>query len=61
VVTTEGRRFKRYKHFLTVVISSIGSFAVGSAASGQTALFIYNNGTGTPAVGAYYPGQSFTF
>src|SRR5437868_14126504 len=36
-------------------------FAAVSATKAQTALFIYNDGSGTPNAGTYTPGSSFTF
>ena len=40
---------------IALVITSLG------AAQAQTALFIYNDGNGTPDAGTYTPGSSFTF
>ena len=36
-------------------------FAAVSATKAQTALFIYNDGSGTPNAGTYTPGSTFTF
>lgn len=49
------------KHLLTAVAILICTFAAISMSSGQTASFIYDDGNGTPNVGSYTPGSSFTF
>src|SRR4051794_40351246 len=40
---------------IALVLSGLG------AANSQTALFIYNDNSGTPNAGTYTPGSSFTF
>jgi hypothetical protein len=41
--------------------AAICACATIQVASAQTALFSYNDGVGTPNVGTYHPGDSFTF
>ncbi|HWY51288.1 MAG TPA: hypothetical protein VNW72_07375 [Chthoniobacterales bacterium] len=50
------------KYLLIAAVVCISSLAAVSTTSAQTtALFIYDNGTGTPSAGTYTPGSSFTF
>jgi hypothetical protein len=49
------------KRLSIALAALICAFAAISVASAQTALFIYNDGNGTPNVGTYHPGDSFTF
>jgi len=46
---------------ITAMIGLSCLLAVSSVSLGQTALFIYNDGNGTPDAGTYHPGDSFTF
>src|SRR6266404_1679295 len=46
------------KQFLIAIALLVASFG---AAQAQTALFIYNDGSGAPNAGTYTPGSSFTF
>jgi hypothetical protein len=50
---------KRQLGIATVAMLLI--FAAVSGAKAQTALFIYNDNSGTPNAGTYTPGSSFTF
>ena len=53
---------KRMKKPLgTAIAAIIFIFAAASATKAQTALFIYDDGSGTPNAGTYTPGSSFTF
>src|ERR1700730_2698776 len=45
----------------TAIAAIIFIFAAASATKAQTALFIYDDGSGTPNAGTYTPGSSFTF
>ena len=49
------------KYLLTAVATLVCSFAAISSSSGQSALFIYNDGSGTPNQGTYAAGSSFSF
>ena len=50
------------KKQILAAIMATGLLAVSSVSSwGQTALFSYNDGFGTPDAGVYEPGSSFTF
>jgi hypothetical protein len=49
------------KRMLAAVAAVICVFGVSSESFGQTALFTYNDGSGTPDAGTYNPGDSFTF
>jgi hypothetical protein len=49
------------KYLLAAVAALLCTFATASVSSAQTALFIYNDGSGTPDAGTYTPGSSFTF
>jgi hypothetical protein len=49
---------KRLSITLAALICACAMIQIASA---QTALFIYNDGVGTPNVGTYHPGDSFTF
>lgn len=49
------------KHLLSAVAAMICLFAVLPVVSAQTAIFSYDDGTGTPNAGVYHPGDSFTF
>jgi hypothetical protein len=49
------------KYFLVATATFLCSFAAISSSSAQSALFIYNDGSGTPNAGTYNPGSSFTF
>ena len=49
------------KHLLAAVAVCGCVFGAMSMASGQTATFIYNDGSGAPDAGTYIPGDSFTF
>jgi hypothetical protein len=50
------------KKHLFAVLAALGcSLALYSTASAQTALFIYDDGSGVPNAGTYHPGDSFTF
>jgi len=46
------------KQLLVAIALVLGGFG---AAQAQTALFVYNDGSGTPNAGTYTPGSSFTF
>jgi len=49
------------KHLLAAAVALACSFAGISVCSAQSALFIYNDGNGTPNQGSYSAGSSFTF
>ena len=49
------------KYLLAAAAALTFTFASASVTSAQTALFIYNDGSGAPAAGTYTPGSSFTF
>jgi hypothetical protein len=49
------------KYLLAVAVALAFSFAGVSVCSAQSALFIYNDGNGTPNAGTYSAGSSFTF
>jgi len=49
------------KHLLAASAVLLSTLAPLSVSSAQTALFTYNDGNGTPNVGTYTPGSSFTF
>lgn len=49
------------KNLLALVAVLACTFGTLSIGSGQTALFSYNDGVGTPEAGTYHPGDSFTF
>jgi hypothetical protein len=49
------------KKHLMAVITAVGLLAMSSVGWGQTAVFSYNDGNGTPNAGSYHPGDSFTF
>ena len=49
------------KKHLMAVITAVGLLAMSSVGWGQTAVFSYNDGNGTPNAGTYHPGDSFTF
>ena len=49
------------KYLLAAAAAFACSFAAISVCSAQTALFIYNDGSGVPNAGTYTPGSSFTF
>src|SRR2546423_15481572 len=49
------------KQFGTAVAAIIIILAAASVTKAQTALFIYNDGSGTANSGTYTPGSSFTF
>jgi PEP-CTERM motif len=48
-------------YLLAALVGVTCTFAAISLSSGQTASFIYNDGTGAPNSGSYAPGSSFTF
>src|SRR6266513_1867495 len=45
----------------TAALAIIFACAGASATQAQTALFIYNDGSGAPDAGTYRPGDTFTF
>ena len=49
------------KHLLIAIAVLLSIFASVSVSKAQTALFIYNDGSGTPNAGTYTPGSTFTF
>src|SRR2546423_2163343 len=49
------------KYLLTAAATLLCSFAAVSSSSAQSALFIYNDGSGTPNAGTYTAGSSFSF
>jgi hypothetical protein len=49
------------KYLLTAIVALGCTLAAGPAANAQTALFIYNDGSGTPNAGTYTAGTSFSF
>lgn len=49
------------KQFSIALAALICASATIQVASAQTATFSYNDGVGTPNVGTYHPGDSFTF
>jgi hypothetical protein len=49
------------KHVLVAIAALACAFAAGSGAQAQTALFIYDDGSGVPNAGTYTPGSTFTF
>src|ERR1043166_9125915 len=49
------------KYLLTAAAAFLCSFAAVSSSSAQSALFIYNDGSGTPNAGTYQAGSSFSF
>ena len=49
------------KHLLVAIAALLSVFAAVSASQAQTALFIYNDGSGAPNAGTYTPGSTFTF
>jgi hypothetical protein len=49
------------KYLLAAAATFLCSFAAVSSASAQSALFIYNDGSGTPNAGTYTAGSSFSF
>src|SRR5437763_16240698 len=49
------------KHLLVAIAALLSVFAAVSASQAQSALFIYNDGSGTPNAGTYTPGSTFTF
>jgi len=49
------------KYLLAAVATFLCSFAAASSSSAQSALFIYNDGSGTPNAGTYTAGTSFSF
>jgi hypothetical protein len=49
------------KYLLAAVATFLCSFAAVSSSSAQSALFIYNDGSGTPNAGTYQAGSSFSF
>ena len=49
------------KHLLVAIAALLSIFAAASESQAQTALFIYNDGSGAPNAGTYTPGSTFTF
>src|SRR5437016_3699960 len=49
------------KHLLVAITALLSVFATVAVSKAQTALFIYNDGSGTPNAGTYTPGSTFTF
>ena len=49
------------KRMLAAVAALICTLGLSGASFGQTALFSYNDGSGTPNAGTYNPGDTFTF
>ena len=49
------------KLVLVAIAACLSIFSAVSVSNAQTALFIYNDGSGPPAAGTYHPGDSFTF
>jgi hypothetical protein len=49
------------KQLLAAVAGIVCAWGLAGVSWGQTAVFSYNDGNGTPNAGSYHPGDSFTF